>query len=192
MEVNSKEWNEYINKKHEKELQDKLKELDALKNCEIKYLTIYHFGDQTQIIDKDEAIIYSSKYYDKLDKLYMDLSEYTITPLSVTQFYKQYDKDIINNFKKDFYNILWEIFKERYGKSQYDEYFEKFVNNPENDMQGAARCIHNVPFNWNLVNWIGIILLSFDHLGRYFGTFPAKCNYLDDEVESKTSCEGIK
>ena len=157
------------------------KENRIFRNCERQYITKYVFQDKTEIFDKTEAVLYSDKYYESLNKLYSELNNYIVNPLSITQDYKQYDKYIINNFKKDFYNILWNIFKDYYGESRYNKYFEKFANNPENDMEGAARCLNSFPFKWNLVNYIGIILLSFDHLGRYFGTFKGKCDFWDKE-----------
>ena len=103
--------------------------------------------------------------------------------LGESDTYIQYNKKIINDIKKKYYNILWEIYKERYGTSKYDAYFEKFADNPLNDMQGAARCIDNIPFNWVNVNNLGYDLLSFDHLGRKFKSFRDKCDYLDKEAE---------
>jgi len=164
--------------------------MELLRNCKVMWTKKFVFPDCTEITDEYEAILYYDKYYEILDNLKKRFFEYVNSELYEFNLdhdkFEKYNKDIINNFKKEYYNILWNIHKDfsnhnKIDKCPYDEFFEKFANNPENDMQGAARCIHNMPYNWNNLKILGDELLAFDDKGRRFMSFNAKCNFLDEE-----------
>lgn len=182
MVVGSKEWEEYVYSKRQKELEEL-----SNKNYQIKLIEKYVFPDTTEIFDKSEAEIYDS-FFKEINDLYVKFIDYIIDKKNklssyIEKEYLQCDKDIILDFKKKYYNILWRVFKSRYGESKYDEYFEKFINNPERDMEGAARCVYNIPYNWVNLNNFGYDILSCDNEGRKFDSFHHKCSFIDDENE---------
>lgn len=159
-----------------------------LRNCEKQYIVKYVFPDTTETFNKDEAMLYSDKYFERIydiQKRFIDYIYDDKNKIEDNNQYIKYDKDIVNNFKKEYYKLLWELFFERFGSSKYDEYFKKFADNPENDMLGAARCVNNIPFEWISFIELGRELISCDHIGRKFNSFRAKCNYIEEEYYSQ-------
>ena len=160
-----------------------------LRNCEKQYITKYVFPDTTETFDKNEAMLYSDKYFERVYDIQTKFIDYIYDDKNKlddnNEYYTQYDKNVINTFKKEYYKLLWELFFERFGISKYDKYFERFVNNPENDMLGAARCVNNIPFEWISFIELGRELISCDHLGRKFNSFNAKCDFIEEEYYSR-------
>lgn len=189
MEVGSKEWEEYVRKKWQKEFEEER----ANTHYRIEYNPIYIFDDNvdediqpTKLKDERLAKIYN-KYIVVLKDLYEEFYDY-FKPLFNKHYIKGYenmiqcDKETIDKFKFRFYHILYDIYKDVYGHDSLDEWFLKFVDNVDNDMQGAARCVNNIEkLHLNLLNDLGYTILSFDHKGRWFESFRDKCYYLDKE-----------
>lgn len=153
---------------------------NPFRNCRKKYIIEYNFKDLTKIINnEDEAILYSDKYYEPLNDLIERLENFIRNEKEIISHnFIQYDANKVNDFKKEFYHIVWNIYKD-FDNTEYDKYFEQFVDDPINDMQGAARCLHNIPVQWNNLISLGNMILSFDDKGRKFDSFNSKCNWLD-------------
>lgn len=188
MVFGSKEWEEYRYKKIQEELKN-----EKSNNYKIDYKPIYVFDDnidedivQTRLENEKYAKIYS-KYVNLLKDFYIEFKEW-FNPIFSEHYIKGYeniiqcDKNIVDRFKFRFYHILFDIYKDIYGNNSLDNFFLQFVDNVDNDMQGAARCINNMEkFHFNLLNEIGTNILCFDNKGRWFESFRDKCFYLDKE-----------
>lgn len=155
--------------------------MELLRNCKVVWTKKFVFPDDTEIIDDYEAFLYSDKYYEKIQGIQKRLNNYIekYQAECVSNIYLQYEKEIINDIKKKYYCLLWDIYKDA-KLNEFDKYFEIFVNNPENDMQGAARCLNHVPYKWNALIDLGEQIISFDNEGKKFLSFRDKCNYIDN------------